>query len=254
MIDVLLPAYNSANSIVKCLDSIYNQTFKPTKVIIINDASTDGTEILIKKYISINNISNLLLLNNEIRMGAGYSLNSGIKYLVSKYVARVDADDINALDRFEKQLNYMETNHHIDLLGSCLNIRISNHKYIRKNVPVNHNSIVKNRYRGIPVPHPSWFVKSSVYEKYKYDKFYKRAQDQELLLRLSNNGFKFANLQDYLVTYDNPNNISTLAKEVRGRIYLYKAQIKNNLNPLIGFLYMVISINKLLLKYVFMKK
>ena len=50
MISVILNVYNGEKYLKRCLDSIINQTYKDIEIVIVNDASTDNTLSIIKKY------------------------------------------------------------------------------------------------------------------------------------------------------------------------------------------------------------
>lgn len=50
LISVIVPAYNIAEFLPRCLDSILNQTYSNLEVIVISDGSTDGTDNVIKEY------------------------------------------------------------------------------------------------------------------------------------------------------------------------------------------------------------
>ena len=65
-VTVILPVYNNKNDVQKAIMSIINQTYKNWELLIINDASTDGTENILKKY---SDNSNIKIINNEKNMG-----------------------------------------------------------------------------------------------------------------------------------------------------------------------------------------
>ncbi|MEK7098254.1 MAG: glycosyltransferase, partial [Patescibacteria group bacterium] len=50
MISIIIPVYNQADKISKCLDSILNQSYKDFEVIVVNDGSNDNLESRIKNY------------------------------------------------------------------------------------------------------------------------------------------------------------------------------------------------------------
>lgn len=93
-ITVIIPCYNVAPYLNKCLDSIISQTYgiENLEVICINDCSTDSTfEILCdyeKKY-----PESFLIINNEINTKQGYARNIAIQYSTGKYLFFVDSDD-----------------------------------------------------------------------------------------------------------------------------------------------------------------
>lgn len=90
-ISVIIPIYNTAQYIVRCIESIEKQDLADIEIICIDDCSTDNTlEILNRiseKY------SNIVVLRNKINMGLSFTRNIGIKNAKGKYVFFVDSDD-----------------------------------------------------------------------------------------------------------------------------------------------------------------
>ena len=58
------------------------------------------------------------LITNEINLGLIKTLNKGIDLAKGKYIARMDADDISATSRIEQQVNFLEKNKEISIIGS----------------------------------------------------------------------------------------------------------------------------------------
>ena len=50
VVSIIIPAYNSEKFIRRCLDSVVNQIYKNIEIIVVDDASTDNTEKIIKEY------------------------------------------------------------------------------------------------------------------------------------------------------------------------------------------------------------
>ena len=50
MISIIVPTYNNANYLKKCLDSLVKQTLKDIEIIVINDGSSDDTINILKSY------------------------------------------------------------------------------------------------------------------------------------------------------------------------------------------------------------
>ncbi len=91
-ISVVIPCYNSAEYIKKCLDSLDTQDFKDFDVILVNDCSTDDTESVIKNYKESHSLD-LIYHLNETNLGPGGSRNLAISKSESEYIAFCDSDD-----------------------------------------------------------------------------------------------------------------------------------------------------------------
>lgn len=87
---VIVSAYNVGKYIKKCLKSLVNQTLENIEILVVNDGSTDNTEIIVKDFEK--KYKNLKLLNKE-NGGLSSARNYGIKYATGDYIAFVDGDD-----------------------------------------------------------------------------------------------------------------------------------------------------------------
>lgn len=85
-VSIIVPVHNAEKYIVKCLDSILNQTYKNIEVIVVNSGSTDKSEEIIKQYDSIKYMD---AGNN----GVSVARNIGIENVTGDYFCFVDADD-----------------------------------------------------------------------------------------------------------------------------------------------------------------
>ena len=105
LVSVVMSVFNGGIFLKESIESIINQSFKDLEFIIINDGSTDDSEIIIKEFAKLD--SRIIQLNQK-NMGLTRSLNRGIKVASGKYIARQDADDISMPNRFNKQLFWLE--------------------------------------------------------------------------------------------------------------------------------------------------
>ena len=102
----------------RALKSVWtDQTLKPNEIILVKDGPlTDLLEGVIEKWqFEMGKV--LMVLNNEINLGLTKSLNKGLKLVTSKYIARMDSDDIAFPERFEKQYAFLEKCPDISLVG-----------------------------------------------------------------------------------------------------------------------------------------
>jgi len=122
-ISVLMTVYNEERFLAESIESVLNQTFNDFEFIIVNDGSTDNTENIIKDYMKKD--KRIICIKNEINKGfnnLGNVVNMGLKKARGKYIARIDADDICYLNRFEIQYNYLERHPNIFLIGSSADV------------------------------------------------------------------------------------------------------------------------------------
>lgn len=116
ILSIILPVYNSEKYLAESIESIINQTFSDFELIIINDASTDGSREIALKYASKD--KRILVIENKYEKGLYGALNSGLELCNADYIARVDGDDINELNRLEIQINFLKENPDISIVGS----------------------------------------------------------------------------------------------------------------------------------------
>lgn len=192
---VLMSVYNAEKYIDEVITSVLKQTFENFEFIIINDASTDGTEEHLKQYQD----SRIRLIRNKHNIGLTRSLNRGLRLAKGEYIVRIDADDICYSNRLEKQIAYMDANKDI-MLSSCglKFIGKTNEKYY-----VNYNAAqIKGRLVFWTVlPHPGFiFRKTLIDEGFYYDNAMKYAQDYDFQVRVSQK-YPISCMRDILVYY-----------------------------------------------------
>ena len=118
MFSVIIPAYNSENTIEKALDSLRNQT-KPElirEVIVINDGSADATADKVEQYKKRESCNLNIILYNQQNAGVAAARNAGIRMATADYLAFLDSDDCWAPEKLEWQEKNLKENPQIDLL------------------------------------------------------------------------------------------------------------------------------------------
>ncbi|MBA3284207.1 MAG: glycosyltransferase family 2 protein, partial [Nitrosopumilus sp.] len=100
-VTVLMPVYNASAYLHDAIQSILNQTFQDFEFLIIDDGSSDNSEIIIKGYKD----KRIRFIKNEQNIGISATLNKGIELASCELIARMDADDVSYPKRLEKQYN-----------------------------------------------------------------------------------------------------------------------------------------------------
>ena len=104
-ISVILPVYNVANYLRKCLDSLVNQTFKDFEVICVNDGSTDLSLSILEGYALSDSRFKIITQENQGLSGAR---NTGIRNVQGEYILFVDSDDWLADNALELLYNHVQ--------------------------------------------------------------------------------------------------------------------------------------------------
>ena len=113
LVSVIMPAYNAEKYIEEAIQSVLDQTYGHLELIIVEDSSTDTTLEKILKFQD----SRIRLTKNEKNQGISYSTNKAIQMSSGQYLALLDDDDVSLSNRIEKQVNYLEKNRDVDILG-----------------------------------------------------------------------------------------------------------------------------------------
>ena len=177
-ISVVMPAYNAEQYIAESIESILNQTFADFEFIIINDGSTDKTADIVKSY----DDKRIKFIDNQENQGIVPVLNQGLSMARGEYIARMDSDDISHLNRFEKQVSYMDNHPECGVLSS------SYHMFGEKEAKFIHPEHVGlvDLLDGCVVAHPAVMMRKSVIDKYefRYSSNFRYAEDYELWSRM----------------------------------------------------------------------
>ena len=100
-ISVIVPVYNAKATIIDCLGNLLNQTYQDMEIILIDDASTDGTDMILQD--AKNQFpQKVRVFRQEHNQGPGAARNVGLTVATGEYVGFVDADDVVDVTMYEK--------------------------------------------------------------------------------------------------------------------------------------------------------
>lgn len=111
-VSVIIPVYNAAEYLSECIESIRNQTLSNIEIILINDGSADGSEIIAAGYADL--WDNIRLINQK-NAGPSAARNRGLSLAAGKYVYFMDSDDL-LLETALEELWTISEKEHLDLL------------------------------------------------------------------------------------------------------------------------------------------
>lgn len=196
---VLMPVYNAEKNVLKSINSILNQTYIDFTFLIINDGSTD----LSKEIINRVNDERIIFIENEKNLGIVKTLNRGLEMIDSKYIVRMDADDISYPKRLEKQIKFMDDNSELAVSGTGALTFVGNNGKKRKRVlKTKPEEIRSELFFNTGLLHPTVIMRNSVIkeENYRYNDKYKNSEDYGLWQEISIK-YDLANMEDLLLRY-----------------------------------------------------
>lgn len=164
---VIMAVYNGDHSkyFEMAVKSLLQQTYLPTEIIIVIDGFINNSlEEIIKKY---EKEELFIFIRLDENKGLANALNVGIENAKYEYIARMDADDICVVDRFEKQLNFLQSHQNIDVLGTFVTEINENNQIIKEivKVPILHEDILSLMKKRNPMIHPSVMFKKNFFKK-----------------------------------------------------------------------------------------
>ena len=204
-LSILLPCRNAASTLAECLDSIQAQTFADFELVALDDHSTDTTAELLHHYAATD--SRMRILRNP---GTGLvdALNAGLEATQSKYVARMDGDDLMHPQRLQRQYRHLQSNPGVHLLGCCARlfpleqIGEGYREYMRwQNGCLSEAQIANEIYVESRFAHPSViFERTPVLRLggYRTGPF---PEDYDLWLRLFQAGLRLEKIPDQLLEW-----------------------------------------------------
>lgn len=89
-VSIIIPIYNTENYLRRCLNSLIKQTYKNIEILLINDGSTDNSELVCKEYMCIDNRIKYFFQEN---LGVSSARNLGIENSIGDYIIFIDSDD-----------------------------------------------------------------------------------------------------------------------------------------------------------------
>jgi len=160
---IILPSYNSSDTISASINSILNQTYTNWKLIIVDDGSDEITKNILLKYKKNKKIKIFFLKRNK---GAAYCRNLAIKKSKSYYIAFIDSDDLWQKNKLNLQINFMQKNSYFFTYTNYKTFKSDSlkKKTILTPSKFNFNAFVKNT----SIATSTMIVKRSTADKIKF--------------------------------------------------------------------------------------
>jgi len=229
-ISIITVVYNNKKTIENAILSVTNQNYSDIEYIVIDGNSTDGTKIILEKY-----KKKIQTLISEPDKGIYDAMNKGIQLATGEVIGILNSDDIYAdYNVLEDIMFYFAVDPELSILyGNLVYVKYDDTTKVVRNW-ISKPYKKKFFEHGDVPPHPSLFLRSSVYkEAGVFDLQYKLASDYEFMLRIfKKNFFKIKYINRLIVrmrlggaTNKNIKNI------INGNKEILQAWKNNNLRP-----------------------
>lgn len=143
-LSIIIPTYNSSEVIVRCLDSLTNQSFKDTEIIVVDDCSQDNTQETVLKY-SKKSRTKIRLISCRNKQYNGGARNIGIKESKGNTIAFIDHDDWVDTDMYSVLIDDMHENES-DISVCGVSREYENPKSFSPRYTYRKNNVVSGRY------------------------------------------------------------------------------------------------------------
>ena len=104
LVSVIIPVFNAERFLRETIQSVLDQTYINWELILVNDCSTDGSELVARQFLEDERIKWINLKDNS---GVAMARNKGVKLARGRFVAFLDADDLFVRDKLKKQVEFM---------------------------------------------------------------------------------------------------------------------------------------------------
>ena len=238
---ITIPHYNNPDGLKRTIKSI-NEEFKIDIVITDDGSSNKFNEKVIRS--SYKNNGDIFFQYLDKNCGVGIAANKCLDFVKKdsyKYVARLDAGDICHKNKFIKQLNFLENNKEIKLVGTWARVIDTSGVFLFDiKHPTTHNQIKKYMYLNSMFVNPTVVFETSVLKAVtQYPIQYKHAaQDYAFFFKVIRQ-FKSANLPEILLDYIiDQDSISTKKRklQVKNRIKIIIENFKPGFYPVYGLI------------------
>lgn len=185
LITIAIPFYNAEAYLSLAIESVIKQTYTHWVLLLIDDGSTDNSIKIAKKYENLD--KRIKVYSDGKNKNLAYRLNEIAKLSDTKYLARMDADDIMHPLRLQKQIETLEKHPEIDVLGTNAYSIDENNNVVGIRMDPNCGYLVDVHH----FIHPTIMAKTEWFKNNPYDVKAIRLEDAELWFRTKNmNTFK----------------------------------------------------------------
>lgn len=224
-VSIIMSVYNCEEFLKDSILSVLTQNYRDFEFIVVNDCSSDGSLKILEDFQKSD--VRIKIINNDENLGLTKSLNKALLESKGKYIARLDAGDISLPERLERQVEFLDKNKDIGLVGSWMYIIDVNGRILDEiKYPTDNKDLKRDLIKYNPFVHSSIMFRREILPKINiYNEDYKYAQDYKLYFDLYPYT-KFANIPISLVKYRKSPKSITSTKNKEQMSFANKARME----------------------------
>ena len=207
LVSVIIPAYNAEKTIRRAVESVRRQNYAPIQIIVVNDASHDGTAAVVESLEG----PIIELVNRPVNGGASAATNTGLRRAKGEYVAFLDADDEWLPGKLHKQVRLISAYPQMTFV-SCGGRFISTSGAMREfgmKIPAVSPDLWRKLLADTYVAKPCVLARRTAFEQVgEFDETLPMAEDQDMWIRLASQGEVGVVLEPLVHVHDTPNSLT----------------------------------------------
>jgi len=219
LVSVVLPCYDAERFLAEALDSLLAQTYSRLEILALDDGSSDGTLRILEEFAARD--TRVRVLRNPTNQGVIRTLNRGVAEAGGEIVARMDADDVAAPTRIERQVGVLAARPEIDLVGTGVEVVDSSDGRPLRPWPVRCLEPGGARFAALfatPVMHMTIAARAEAMRAHPYggapDSLH--TEDYEMFARMLDDGAGLCNIDESLMTVrSDPASVSARHEEIQ---------------------------------------
>lgn len=197
-LSIIMPLYNTEKYVGQAVQSLLSQSYTDFELIIVDDASTDGSFDVVKSLKD----NRIKILTNDRNHGIVFSRNRGLIDAVGRFIAPFDSDDIALPDKFMKQIRFLKDHPEYGMLGSWIRMIDEKGNLLKKGWSLKASPeqipsqlLFRNYFAQLSV-----VIRREAIPQGGYVEGYNMAEDYRMWIEVARN-FKVWNYPEYLVYY-----------------------------------------------------
>lgn len=230
LVSVIIPTHNRSHFLAEAIDSICTQTFGDFELIVVDDASSDGTQALLVARSAED--KRIQVISLDANAGCGHARNIALDRARGRYIAFLDDDDLSPPERLEASVKRLNEDPNLDVLATahrCIDAK--SHAYDLPPSPTDFGLDTTDGDVAFErlycdwawLPTSSLMLRASAVKNHRFPVFRRPDEDSTVWMQLAASGATFAQLSEPLALIRRDDTYHSMSRD-RARLYCARRQ------------------------------